>query len=186
LDDIKDKFNIPIIGLINPAASEAEKLSTTKRLAIMATAQTTASHAYKNAILKLNQNCDIAEIACPKLVPIVENGNVFSDEGKATALEYFSEVVKFKADTLIYGCSHYPYFKPIFTEISSSVINFVDPAKTVVEITMKKLQKINSEVKEPVIGKTKFYVSGSPQKFTDFIDKYFYWHNIDIETHSFM
>ena len=70
---LKKRFDIPIIGVINPGAEAAVKYSQ-RKIGIIGTTATINSGAYKRSILEKNPNIDVISRDCPLLVPIVEEG----------------------------------------------------------------------------------------------------------------
>ncbi len=130
LDKLRKMTDIPIIGVIEPAALKALQISTKKRIAVLATQATIASRAYPQALLRLSktpEKLEIFEEACPLFVPVVENGYVEKDHPivKAVIEEYIKPVREFGADTVILGCTHYP--------LLSEAIRSYDPELTLVE-----------------------------------------------------
>lgn len=184
LDDIRSQYQIPIIGLISPAAKEAVSKTKTKRIAILATEQTVRSSAYHQAILDLDPQIHVLQIPCPELVPIVENGDILSATARSVALTYFQQVIEFKADTIVYGCSHYPYFESIFKSVSSSVSEYIDPGKSILSDVLAILQAQNL-VADQINPLLKFWVSGDIVKFKRFLGQYFPWDNPLVFPHHF-
>ncbi|MFC1616687.1 glutamate racemase [Candidatus Margulisiibacteriota bacterium] len=184
LDKIKDLYPIPIIGLIEPATKEASLKTQNKRIAILATEQTVKSSSYKKTLLKNDPTLEVLEIACPELVPIVENHQVQTELGQELALQYFQKALDFEADTIIYGCSHYPYFELVFQKEKSKVINYVDPAKSLAEVISFILLEQGLEANKRN-GNTTFWVSGNKNNFRDFLAHYFNTPTPQIFQHSF-
>lgn len=73
---------------------------------VMATAKTIAAHAFEKAIHQLDETCQVYELACPALVPLIENGD---DQAAlfAAAADYVTPY-KGKVDAVILGCTHFP------------------------------------------------------------------------------
>lgn len=81
---------------------------------VLATAKTIASHAFEKAIHELDENCQVYELACPALVPLIEDGD---DTGalNAAASEYVKPY-KDKVEAVILGCTHFPLIKEVVKE----------------------------------------------------------------------
>jgi glutamate racemase len=71
---LKRKLPIPVLGVIEPAAVEAARLTRTKKVGVIGTKATTKSLAYQKAITKLDPEIEVVSTACPLFVPIVEEG----------------------------------------------------------------------------------------------------------------
>ncbi len=177
LDEIREKIDLPIIDLISSTAKRVNKLTYNKKICVLATQKTVETSAYKNYLLAVDSDLQILQIACPELVPIVENNKIEEAESQKIAIQYFERALNFGADTLIYGCSHYPYFEPIFikADTEQKIKNFVDPAKCILPVVQNIITPFKLENKK--LGQIKFWISGDLQKFKDFINNNFKWEN---------
>ncbi|NEP89966.1 MAG: glutamate racemase [Okeania sp. SIO2C2] len=164
LEEIKSKFDIPILGLIVPGANYAVELGT--RIGVIATPATAASNAYRTAILEANSSAKVWQVSCPYFVPLIEQNQLHNPYTYQIAEEYLMPLIQQKIDTLVYGCTHYPYLEPILRSFLPRNINFVDPAVSLVKVAAKKLEMMNLQNYEKA-KPTKFVVSGSPQKFAE-------------------
>jgi glutamate racemase len=128
LECSKDKFAMPIIGVIGPGANTAFALTKNKKIGVLATEATVKSHAYKNILTSLNPSVQVYEQACPKLVPLIEQGELDAPELRAVAAEYLRPLLETGIDTLIYGCTHYPLIDRTIRACAGDKIKYVDPA----------------------------------------------------------
>jgi glutamate racemase len=172
LDKLQSQLNIPVIGLIRPAIIKATQISKNKRIAVLATAMTVKQHTYRNELIEIDPSFEISEIECPKLVPIIEKGKIYTSSGFETASKYFKKVQTFDADTVIYGCSHYPFLEPVFTKLTSKFIHYVDPGKTNIQDIYNALTSNKIEAEDDNISSINYFVSGDIQQFTNFFQKY--------------
>src|SRR5699024_4931721 len=76
LEDLKRKYDIPIIGVIQPGASAAIKSTENNNIGIIGTEGTIQSNAYPNALHEINKHIEVSTLACPLFVPMVEKGIV--------------------------------------------------------------------------------------------------------------
>jgi glutamate racemase len=173
LESLQEKLPIPVIGLIKPAAENANSISYNKRFAVIATPLTTKSKAYTKALLALNNKNSIIEIPCPKLVPIIETNLIYSASTFNVAKEYFSQAIDFDVDTIIYGCSHYPFLDPVFKKLTSKFINFINPAVTQIPSVKDVLIKNNITANKRRNGSTQFWISGNTQLFENFLNRHY-------------
>ncbi len=124
----KDKFSIPIIGVIGPGANTAFAVTKTKRIGIIATEATVKSRAYNKLLTSLNNTVIAVEQACPKFVPLIEAGQTTGPEITAAIKEYLTPLLEAKVDTLIFGCTHYPYIETAIRQFIGPDIKLVNPA----------------------------------------------------------
>lgn len=125
-ETLKKQFpNIPIFDVISPAVEDA--LAVTKgRLGVIGTRATVASKAYQGRIK------NIFAVACPLLVPLVEEGWLEDSETKRIVRRYLSSLRQKGIDTLIMGCTHYPLLVPIIERFMGKAVRLIDPAACVV------------------------------------------------------
>lgn len=120
---------VPIVGVIEPAAEAALRVTQTGRIGIIGTRATVESKAYQTAIHTLAQKQGIAgegEIqvfaeACPLFVPFAEEGWHYHPATRLVAEEYLVHLKQAEVDTLILGCTHYPMLADVIQEVMPSV-----------------------------------------------------------------
>ncbi|MBQ7500644.1 MAG: glutamate racemase [Clostridia bacterium] len=122
LEELQKEFDIPIIGVVEPACRQAVSLTVNGKVAITGTSATVKSGAFENKIKALGiengKNIETLSIACPLFVPLVENGFIERDNEitKKTVEHYLAPVREFGADTLILGCTHFPIIADIIAD----------------------------------------------------------------------
>lgn len=117
--------SVPVHDLIKPTANfVANKCN---RVGVIATSTTCQKRAFSRAIAQVNPNCQVLEIPAPDLVPLVESGKLEGSEVEATIQKYVDELKAFRADSLIFGCTHFPFLEKAFKKLLPQ-ITFVDPA----------------------------------------------------------
>lgn len=118
IEILRNETDIPIIGVINAAASKAVTVSKNKRVAVLATQATISSHAYRDAIQKQDEEFAVFEKACPLFVPLIENGYIERKNlvTRTVAEDYLKEIRLSEVDTVILGCTHYPLIKDIISD----------------------------------------------------------------------
>ena len=117
LEAVRDEADVPVIGVIRPGAAAALGASSRRAIGVLATTLTVRSGAYVRAVRDLDPFADVIQQACPKLVPLVEDGKASSPEAEAAVREYVAPlltegaVVSPAVDTLLLGCTHYPLLR---------------------------------------------------------------------------
>ncbi|MGO0862259.1 glutamate racemase, partial [Clostridioides difficile] len=138
LKEAQEKYDIPIIGVIEAGARTAVSSTKNKIVGIIGTEGTISSKAYNLEISKIDKNIEIVNKACPLFVPIVEEGWANTEVAKLTASIYLQELKDKNIDSLVLGCTHYPILKRTIGEEVGEHIKLVNPAKE----TAKDLKKI--------------------------------------------
>lgn len=186
---LKEYFNIPLIGTIEPGARSAVKITRNGKIGLIATEATVRSKAYSSAVSRVlskgvlpedqelreawqngEQAIDLVKAqACPLFVPLVEAGLSKSPEARGIARTYLAAIQSADADALILGCTHYPFLAPIIREILGEKIQLVDPAQAMVEELKEVLERLDDkdevEGQGKDSGKYRFFVSGDPELF---------------------
>ena len=159
LEEVKDLYNIPIVGVITPTVNYIKETGK-KQIGVIATAGTIRSKGWENAIINAIDDANVQSIACPLLAPMVEeewNDNKIAELAINEYLQPFNKI-----DLLILGCTHYPLLKKEIQKIYPG-LNLIDPA-TETALDLKKVLPENNAV-ENKGGHVKFYVSDGVQNF---------------------
>lgn len=111
INDVKIESPIPIFGVIRPGARAAYEITKNQKVAVWATRATIAKGSYAKALEEFNPKIKVTSIACPLLVPIVEEGLWQGPITDAVVDLYLQELSESDVDTLILGCTHYPFLR---------------------------------------------------------------------------
>jgi glutamate racemase len=138
LESLKDRFAIPIVGVIEPGARRAAAVTRSGKVGVIGTEGTIKSSAYSKAIKRINPDIEVLTMACPLFVPLAEEGWVDNEVTRLTAQTYLQGLKNAGVDTLVLGCTHYPILKGIIAEVMGTDVTLVDSAeetaRTVTEI----------------------------------------------------
>lgn len=135
---LRTKFDLPIIGVIEPGAEASLKASKNKKIGVIGTRATIESSAYRKILEAMEPKVKVYSQSCPLLVPLVEEGWI---EGLSTMLiiEHYLKGLKNKGiDTLILGCTHYPLLQKEIEKVMGNKVKVIDSA-TVVALKAKEV-----------------------------------------------
>lgn len=172
LDKIQEQYNIPVVGMIFPAAQAALRQSRNNSIGIIGTRATISSKAYENAIKSLSEDVDVEVISqpCPLFVPIVEEGWERHPASRLIAEEYLKIFDNKNMDTLVLGCTHYPMLHNLISELLPGV-SLIDSgehaAVASVRILGEKGLLANERSEYNFIPKIEFYVTDIPAVFNE-------------------
>jgi glutamate racemase len=179
-EDLKRECNLPsgtgtttlegqgyrVLGVIRPTVEIIGNLTKTRHIGIVATEGTIRSESYELEIGKLYPDITVTGQACPLWAAIVEAG-----EADSLGAEYFVKkrinqllTKDSLIDTIILGCTHYPYLMNEFIKYASKDI-FIDPANIFTEYIKADLSANNMLNTSLAKGKETFYVSANPREF---------------------
>lgn len=154
LEYLKQQFPaVPIFGVIEPAAIAAVKITKNGRIGIIGTRATINSGIYKQKLKEINSNLNIYSEACPLLVSLIEEGWTDRPETKTILAEYLKPLKARKIDTLILGCTHYPFIKNLIQKEMGGGVKLIDCG----EALAKQLSDL--DIQMPANGTNEFYVS---------------------------
>lgn len=162
LEAVRQEFDFPILGIILPGARAAVR--TGRRIGVIATPATAASHAYRQAILEANPEARVWEVGCPEFVPLIESNRIHDPYTQQVARQYLQPLLDREIDTLIYGCTHYPHLAPVLKLLLPRSVRLVDPAQWLVRAIDRELELMGLKHLGTALP-TQFYTSGCPQDF---------------------
>lgn len=125
---LQKEFRIPIVGVIEPGARAAVKVSKTSRIGVIGTAGTIRSGAYQREIKALDPRAEVFAKACPLFVPLVEEGWVDTPVTQAAANVYLADFEERDIDALVLGCTHYPLLRGVIGRAVGDRVALVDSA----------------------------------------------------------
>jgi glutamate racemase len=129
LDSLKNRFDLPIVGVIEPGARRAASVTKSRKVGVIGTEGTIRSSAYAKAIKRINPEIEVITQACPLFVPLAEEGWVDNEVTRLTARTYLHGLKEEGVDTLVLGCTHYPILKGIIAEVMGEGVTLVDSAE---------------------------------------------------------
>ena len=137
LRDARERFQVPIIEVIQPAARRAVAATRSGKVGVIGTNATIDSGSYLDAFAAAPQ-LQITSKACPRFVEYVERGETTGAEITAIAREYLSPMIEAKVDTLVLGCTHYPLLTGVISYVMGEGVTLVSSA----EETAKDLYRV--------------------------------------------
>lgn len=165
IDYLKDRFDIPVIGVIEPGARGAVEATKNGRIGVIGTYATIGSSAYQNKIMEKMPEAEIVGIPCPLFVPIVEEGWEYSEVARLTARQYLAELMEHDVDSLVLGCTHYPILRHTIGQVLGEKVRLVNPAFETAKELKETLRENNMTKNDFVKAVYRYYVSDAPEKF---------------------
>jgi glutamate racemase len=174
LNEIEASVNVPVVGVVTPGAEAAAALSRSRRVDVIGTAATIASHAYTKALS--TWGIRTTEKACPLFVPLVEEGWIDHPVTEHVARIYLSELGLIphgqrednRADVLLLGCTHYPLLEPLLSRLLPDGVSLVDSAAATAQAVTQIMNVTPDDQAgsvRPPTGTLKFFTTDSPEKF---------------------
>ena len=123
---VLEKFTVPIFEVITPAVAHALQASTSLSFGIIGTRATITSGIYHKKIIESQPEARIYSMACPLLVPLVEEGWLHTRETAMIVKKYLQPLKTRQIDTLILGCTHYPLLKKVIQRKIGKRVALID------------------------------------------------------------
>lgn len=134
---LRERYPVPFIG-IEPATKPAAVQTKTKKIGILATKGTLASELFLQTSSKYRGSVEIIETIGTGLVPIIESGQL--EDARPLLEEYLIPMIEHGVDSIVLGCTHYPFLKPVIRSIVPDSVTIVDSGAPVARQTKKVLE----------------------------------------------
>jgi glutamate racemase len=165
LRDARERYDVPVIEVIQPAVRTAVTVTRNNRVGVIGTEATITSRAYNDAFAAA-PHLELFTQACPEFVHHVEAGDTTSRELVALAERYLAPLVAEDIDTLVLGCTHYPFLKGAISYVVGEGVRLVssdtetanDVYRTLVRTGMERTSTAPPEYRYEATG-------GSAQEF---------------------
>lgn len=161
LEEIEKASPVPVLGVIEPAASEAAKNTKTGKIGVIGTQATISSKVYEKEIKKINPKIKILTQACPLFVPLAEEGLIDEKATELIAQKYLKVFKNNKIDTLILGCTHYPVLKKVIQKVVGKKVRLIDSAKPTA-LKLKEILRQENLLSKSKKAKHEFFVTDAP------------------------
>lgn len=178
LDTLKEKFDIPIIGIIEPTVEYIENQKY-QEVGVIATEGTIRSGAWEQKLKEKMPEIEVTNKACPMLATIAEEGKARSVEGRAAIKEYMKPFKEKHINKIILGCTHYPIYEKIIREELEYEVELINTGVTVSKYLQEYLKNNNLENKEK--NRTEKIYLTKPEKEFENIAKNILNENLDIQ-----
>ena len=164
LPAIRRALEVPVVGVIEPGARAALAATRGGRIGIIGTEATVRSGAYPRVLKALGGRVKTAAQACPLFVPLVEEGWWEGEITEAVARRYAAALRRARVDTLILGCTHYPYLKPVLARVMGRGVRLIDSAEETALQTRSALAAAGLRAPSGRRGRREFYASDAPER----------------------
>lgn len=165
---IEQRYDLPVVGVVGPAAQKAVSVSENKKIGVICTRATVKSGAYEAAAKAADPAVQVFTHACPLLVPLVENGRFAKNDQVVQIIlqEYLEPLQQEGIDTLVLGCTHYPLLKDAIAQCMPGVqIICSGEASTDTLREMLAASDLLNDTAEP--GIHRYFVSDDAAGFTE-------------------
>lgn len=162
-----DAFAIPALGVVQPGAVTAAKVSATGRIGVAATQGTCDSGIYPRTIRQLRPDAVVVQQACPILVIRAEEGVISGPEVRSEVERCLALILAERVDTLVLGCTHFPHMATVIQEVVGPAVRLVDPGKATAAQVADLLRARGLLNPGPEPGRRRAFTTGDPGRFLE-------------------
>ena len=159
--DLRERYpHWPIVGM-EPAVKPAAAATRNGRIGVLATTGTLQSAKFAALLDRFALGVQVLTQPCPGLVEQVERGDLHGPETRRLLQGFLEPLLTAQCDTLILGCTHYPFLRPLLAELVPPEIILVDTGAAVARRLQSLLVQDERLARGPA-GPTRIWTSGEP------------------------
>ncbi len=164
LRDARERYDMPVVDVILPAARRAVRATRTGRIGLICTTATATSGSYDDALVAV-RDVELITQPCPLFVEYVEAGITSGPELMQAARDYLLPLREAEIDTLILGCTHYPLLAGVISYVVGDEVTLVSSAEECAREVFANLADSGLLHDEPRTPRLQFLTTGSPELF---------------------
>jgi glutamate racemase len=155
-----------VLGVVRPMAEAIAGLKNKQKIGIIGTKATIGSRIYHQEIKKFNDRVKILSRSTPLLVQLIEGGLIDEKETEIILEKYLQSFKTAKIDSLILGCTHYPFLEKQICQIMGKSCKIYNSGE-IVALSLQDYLKRHNELglKQKAKPKLEFYTTGDKEKF---------------------
>ena len=166
LNSLREQYpSTPFVGM-EPAVKPGARATRTGKVGVLATASTFESQRYALLMARFAQGIDLIQNPCTGLVELIERGELDSAEIDSLLQGILEPMLAQNVDTLVLGCTHYPFVQPQIARIVGDAVTIIDPAPAVARYVVSCLSPFSVREHRET-GQCDFYTSGDLVHFKD-------------------
>ncbi len=160
LELLRAEIPQPIIGM-EPGIKPAIATTRNGQIGVLATDGTLAGSRFATLIERFASNVVVQTVPCPGLVAQVEAGDLNSPQTRALLMEYLAPLQASGIDTLVLGCTHFPFLTPLIAELVGPTVTIIDTGPAVA----RQVARIAADIQlAPGTGNVCFATTGDPDR----------------------
>ena len=158
----------PFVGM-EPAVKPAALSTNSGVIGVLATPVTLQGQLYASVVDRFARNVTVLEDACPGLVAQIEAGQLSGPDTRSILKRALQPMIERGADTIVLGCTHYPFVYPLIQEIAGPGVRVIDPAPAVARQTARLLAARGLPAPCGAPGEVVFFTTGDPAKLREML-----------------
>ena len=156
---LREQTHLPVVA-IEPAIKPAVAMTRSGVVGVLATRQTVQSASVARLVALYGADKRIVLQGCPGLVEQVERADLHSADTEALLRQFITPLLEQGADTLVLGCTHYPFLRDLIQRVAGQGITLIDPAEAVARELARRLAEAGRLSAASQWGQVQFFTSG--------------------------
>ena len=166
LHDLRAHYpGVPFVGM-EPAVKPAASITKTGKVGVLATPTTFNGDLYHALVDRFAQGIEIFQNTCPGLVEQVEQGELESPLTRAILESALEPMLAAGVDTIVLGCTHYPFVIPLIQTLTGPDVLTIDPAPAIARQTQRLLTEHGWLNQQEQHGELELFTSGEPEELS--------------------
>lgn len=169
ITDMRATYDLPIIGM-EPAVKPAAAASKNGIVGVLATVGTLKSAQFAALLESYGRNVEIVTQGCIGLVECIERGELDTDNTQQLLVQYCTPLLNAGADTIVLGCTHYPFVRPLIEKIAGPAVSIIDTGAAVAKQVEHKLIESANINHSTEIAQVQFFSNSHHSEATQVIE----------------
>ena len=162
---LREKFpEVQFVGM-EPAVKPAAEHTQTGKVGVLATPATFQGTLYTSVVERFANGVELFQNTCNGLVQQIEQGNLDGQETHKILENALLPMLQKNIDTVVLGCTHYPFVIPLIQQIVGDKVRVIDPAPAIAKQVRRLLEARGMQSTSRSNSDIKFYTSGKPERF---------------------
>ena len=158
---LRETLDVPVVG-VEPGVKPALAQSRRGTVGVLATEGTLGSEKFRRLVNAHGQSGDVFVQPCHGWVELVERGELDSAQAHRQVAESVESLLGRGADTLVLGCTHYPFLSSMISRVAGPDVSIIDTGPAIAQELRRRLQQAQLERLDPALTEVEFWVSGEP------------------------
>lgn len=160
----------PFVGM-EPAVKPAAEQTLSGKVGVLATPSTFQGELYASVVERFAHDVELYQATCPGLVQQIENGHLNTPQTRKILVDALEPMLQEGVDTLVMGCTHFPFVIPLISEITGNEVNVIDPAPAIARQVKRVLETRGLLRERKKAGEMVFRTSGDAEKMQVLLPK---------------
>lgn len=162
--------DVSFVGM-EPAVKPAAEHTSTGVVGVLATPATFQGALYASVVERFANGVQLLQHTCPGLVQQIEKGDLNGEQTRRILEDALRPMLEKNIDTVVLGCTHYPFVIPLIERIVGDKVRVIDPAPAVARQAKRLLEADGLKSPSGARGEIQFYTSGAAESLKSLLPK---------------